>query len=60
MPVGYGKKIREGVRKAEQKAKQAYECPSCSRNAVRRIAPAIWQCGKCSTKFASGSYEFRA
>ncbi len=60
MPVGFGKKIREGVRKAEEKAKRRYYCPSCSRKAVKRISTAVWQCRKCSTKFASGSYEFKA
>ncbi|MBI2075942.1 MAG: hypothetical protein HYT72_01700 [Candidatus Aenigmarchaeota archaeon] len=51
MPVGYGKRIRQEV--------QAYKCPSCSRNTVRRFAPAIWVCSKCKAKFASGTFEFK-
>lgn len=60
MPVGYGKKIREAVGEAMRKATARYMCPSCSRRAVKRVSAAIWQCRKCSTMFASGSYEFRA
>lgn len=60
MPVGFGKKIREGVAAAERKAKQHYMCPSCSRVAVRRISPAIWCCAKCKAEYASGTFEFKS
>ena len=59
MPVGYGKRIRQEVQAAEKKAKAKYKCPSCSRNTVRRFAPAIWVCSKCKAKFASGTFEFK-
>jgi ribosomal protein L37AE/L43A len=56
--VGYGKKLRKAVKEAERKAKKTYKCPSCSRVAVKRIANGVWQCNKCSTKYASGAFEF--
>ncbi|HLD83766.1 MAG TPA: hypothetical protein VI979_02850 [archaeon] len=59
MVVGYGKKIREKVRSAVLKSKARYQCPKCSRMAMRRASSAIWECRKCSAKFASGTYEFK-
>ncbi len=59
MPVGFGKKIREGVANAERKAKKRYMCPSCSRVAIKRISPAIWRCRKCNAEYASGTFEFK-
>ena len=59
MVVGYGKKIRAKVRTAKLKSTAKYECPSCSRKAIKRTSSAIWQCKKCDSKFTSGTYEFR-
>lgn len=59
MVVGYGKKIRQAVRDVNRKAWKKYKCPSCSRTSVKRVANGVWQCRKCSTKFASGAFEFR-
>ncbi len=58
MPVGYGKKIRKAVAESKKKAHSRYLCPACSRNSVRRASQGVWQCRKCSSKFASGAYEF--
>lgn len=58
MPVGYGKKIRKAVEESKKKAQMKYMCPSCSRKAVKRQSHGIWKCRKCSSKFASGAYEF--
>ena len=55
----YGKKIREGFRKARKKSEKKYQCPKCSRLAVKRISEAVWKCKKCSAKFSSGTYEFK-
>jgi ribosomal protein L37AE/L43A len=59
MVVGYGKRIRELVTSVRLKSTRLYECPACSRNSVKRVAPAIWKCKKCSKKFASATYEFK-
>ncbi|MBI5332631.1 MAG: 50S ribosomal protein L37ae [Candidatus Aenigmarchaeota archaeon] len=55
----YGKRIREDVLKAIEKSKTLYKCPSCSRISVKRLASGIWQCKKCSVKYASGAYAFK-
>ncbi len=59
MVVGYGKRIRESVEAVRLKSTQDYKCPACSRTAVKRVSAAVWQCKKCSKKFASSTYEFR-
>ncbi|MFH0836652.1 MAG: 50S ribosomal protein L37ae [Candidatus Aenigmatarchaeota archaeon] len=56
----YGKRIRENVLKANKKSRTLYKCPSCSRVSVKRLATGIWQCKKCSVKYASGAYAFKA
>lgn len=58
MPVGYGKKIRNAVESSRKKAHAKYMCPSCSRKSVKRESHGIWRCMKCSSKYASGAYEF--
>jgi large subunit ribosomal protein L37Ae len=58
MPVGYGKKIRAAYAESRKKASSKYECPSCSRIAVRRKSNGVWECRKCKSRFASGAYEF--
>ena len=56
----FGKSIREAVLDADRRAKASYECPFCSRMAVRREAVGIWKCHKCGKKIASGAFEFKA
>lgn len=55
---GYGKKIRKKVNEIEKKSSKKYKCPSCSRIAVKRVSPGVWQCKKCQKKYASGTYTF--
>jgi len=55
----YGKRLREEVVAVERKYRNTrYKCPSCSRTAVRRTASGVWECQKCSKKFASAAYSF--
>jgi large subunit ribosomal protein L37Ae len=55
----YGKSLREDVIKIERKYRDTlYKCPSCSRTAIERTASGVWQCKKCSKKFASTAYAF--
>ena len=57
---GTGKRLREATAEAKKKSKTHYKCPSCSRLAIQRIASGVWNCKKCSAKFASGAYEFKS
>ncbi|MFH1630982.1 MAG: 50S ribosomal protein L37ae [Candidatus Aenigmatarchaeota archaeon] len=55
----YGKRLREEVLKTESKYRGvSYNCPACSRKAVKRVSAGVWKCRKCSKKFASLSYSF--
>ncbi len=53
-----GKKVMEGVAAVKKMKTKKYACPSCSRVSVKRVSAGIWKCEKCSTKYASGTYEF--
>ena len=55
----YGKRIREEFTAAEKKSKAKYQCPACSRKAIRREAAGVWACSHCDKKFASTAYEFK-
>ena len=52
----YGVKARTRLRNIELAQKQKHICPSCGHKKVKRISTSIWQCGKCSVKFAGGAY----
>ena len=53
----YGRSIRERLKKIERKQKAIYKCPYCQYKKVKRISAGIWECKKCSTKFAAKAYE---
>lgn len=52
----YGKTTKDKFGKFEALQRKKYECPKCSREAVRRVSAGIWQCQKCGAKFASKAY----
>ncbi|HEC72440.1 MAG TPA: 50S ribosomal protein L37ae [Thermoplasmatales archaeon] len=52
----YGLSIRKRVKNIEEVERAYHICPSCGHKKVKRISTAIWQCRKCGTKFAGGSY----
>ena len=52
----YGRKIRENVRKIEEKQKAKHKCPQCGKLSFRRISTGVWECTKCKTKAAGGAY----
>jgi len=52
----YGVRSRSRVRNIESTQKKLHPCPSCGKVAVKRVSTSIWQCRKCDTKFAGGSY----
>jgi len=52
----YGVRARTRVRNVETLQKAKHVCPSCGHQKVKRISTSIWQCRKCSVKFAGGAY----
>ena len=52
----YGRKIRVKISNIEAQMKHKHKCPQCGRKSVKRINTAIWQCSKCETTFAGGTY----
>ena len=41
----------------EKKQKATYECPSCHKITVKRLAKGIWKCYKCSHTFAAKAFS---
>lgn len=52
----YGRFIRKRVRDVEQISKAVHTCPRCDTVSVKRKGTGIWECRKCSFKFAGGAY----
>ena len=52
----YGRFIRKRVREIEVISKAAHTCPRCDNITVKRVGTGIWECKKCSFKFAGGAY----
>ena len=53
----YGVVVRNRTRDIDRMRTSAHECPSCHRTSVTRVSSGIWECSKCSTKFAAGAYS---
>ena len=54
--VRYGLTIKQKVAAIEKKQKRKYECPACTKVAVKRLSKGVWQCSKCSNKFAGKTF----
>ena len=54
--VRYGVTLRQRMLSIDKKQKAHYECPSCSKMAVRRVAKGIWSCVRCNNTFAGKAY----
>lgn len=52
----YGKTVKNKMAVIERQQHASYKCPTCSRDQVKRLSVGIWQCKKCTTKFASKAY----
>ncbi len=53
----YGVVVRKLTRDIEKAERTSYECPTCHHKSVKRKASGIWECRRCDTKFAAGSYS---
>ncbi len=54
--VRYGVSLKQKLLPIERKQKASYECPSCSKTAVKRVTKGVWSCRKCSYTFAAKAY----
>ena len=52
----YGRTTKEQFGIIENQQKTSYKCPHCHYSALKRLAMGIWQCYKCSAKFAGKAY----
>ena len=52
----YGKTVRNKLVKVEVKQRKKQKCPFCEKLGAKRLSKGIWQCSKCSKKFASNVY----
>jgi len=52
----YGVGIRKSLLKIESKQRKYYQCPFCGAERVRRKAPGLYSCRKCSNTFTGGAY----
>jgi len=52
----YGKKVRARLVGVESKQRLKQKCPFCKKPGVKRLSKGIWECSKCSKKFASDTF----
>lgn len=52
----YGVGIRKKLLKIESKQRKYYQCPFCGAERVRRKAPGLYSCRKCSNTFTGGAF----
>lgn len=53
----YGKRLRQKIVSVEKLQRMHQECPYCHRKTAKRLAPGIWLCKKCDSKFANKAYK---
>ena len=52
----YGKTVKDKLVQVEIKQRKKQKCPFCSKLGVKRVSKGVWECKKCSKKFASDTY----
>lgn len=52
----YGTKPKHKFAQIEVLQRAKHKCPSCLKQAVKRLALGIWQCRACNLKFAGKAY----
>jgi large subunit ribosomal protein L37Ae len=53
----YGRFVRKRVADIEAISGGLHRCPKCDMQTVQRKGTGIWECRKCSYKFAGGAYQ---
>lgn len=53
----YGSTLRKRIKSIEISQHSKYVCEACGKKAVRRVCVGIWQCKRCSHKFAGAAYS---
>ena len=56
--VRYGMELRKRAAASAKTRSAKYECPRCSKVAVKRTSNAIWKCASCNAQFAGATYAF--
>ncbi|TEB33221.1 ribosomal protein L37ae [Coprinellus micaceus] len=54
--VRYGASLRKQVKKMEISQHARYTCTFCGKDAVKRTAVGIWNCGACKKVIAGGAW----
>jgi large subunit ribosomal protein L37Ae len=52
----YGRKLRARYSSIEKQQRKLHKCPKCNKMAVKRVAKGIFNCTKCTIKFAGKAY----
>lgn len=52
----YGGTLKQKFSKIEKEQRKKHKCPNCKNVQVRRVSAGIWECKKCSIKFAAKAY----
>ncbi len=53
----YGKRLRQKIISIEKVQRHRQPCLYCHRKTAMRLAPGIWYCKKCESKFTSKAYK---
>lgn len=56
----YGRSGKHKLLKIENLQRKLYKCPACHKLKAKRLSAGIWQCTKCSAKFANRAYTVSA
>ncbi|KAK4657312.1 60S ribosomal protein L43 [Podospora pseudocomata] len=54
--VRYGASLRKQLKRIETTQHARYLCPSCGKNAIKRVSTGIWKCNGCSKTVTGGAY----